>query len=68
MNKYKCIDCYFYKSCCMSNSCDYFEQENFNMQKECDAYTKDGHISPELEDKIFRETDGNFGKPIGGTE
>lgn len=68
MSKYKCIDCYFYKSGYMSNSCEYFEQENFNIQEKCDAYTIDGNISPELEDKIFRETDGNFGKPMRETE
>ena len=68
MNEYKCIDCYFYKSGYMSNSCEYFKQEGFYIRKKCDAYTKDGHISPELEDKIFRETDGNFGKPLGETE
>lgn len=59
-----CWHCYFYKSGYMENACDYFSLEMFPIQHNCDAFSTDGHVAPELEDKIFRESDGMFGKPL----
>lgn len=60
----KCIGCYFYSSGHMHNSCSYFKTECFCQPDECDAYSKDGELSPWIEDKIWKESSGNFGKPL----
>lgn len=64
----KCFKCYFYKSGYMSNSCSYFQMENFYPQDDCDAFSEDGNLLPETEDKIFKETNGVFGEPINKGE
>lgn len=64
MTNNNCWYCYFYKSGYMENSCDYFGLENFPIQNNCDAFSTDGYVAPELEDKIFKETDGVYGKPL----
>ena len=46
----------------MENACDYFGLENFPIQNNCDAFSTDGYVAPELEDKIFRESGGVYGK------
>lgn len=64
MKQNNCWHCYFYKSGNMENACDYFGLENFPVQNNCDAFSTDGYIAPELEDKIFKESDGIYGKPL----
>lgn len=45
----------------MENACNYFGLENFPIQHNCDAFSTDGYVAPELEDKIFKESDGQYG-------
>lgn len=59
-----CFGCYFYKSDCMWNRCDYFESECFSALDMCKAFSLDGKVSPEIEQEIFAETGGAFGKPM----
>ena len=64
----KCFGCFFYDSGYMWNCCHYYEEEYFREPNECDAFSIDGNISQEKEDKIFRETNGYFGKPMSRKE
>ena len=58
----KCDDCFFYETSYMWNGCAYFESECFYPPIECRAYSVDGNLSQEQEQKIYEETDGAFGK------
>lgn len=59
-----CFGCYFYESSYMWNRCNYFESECFRPPDKCEAFSVDGKVSPETEQKIFVETGGAFGKPM----
>ncbi len=64
MENKNCWYCYFYKSGYMENACNYFGSENFPVQNNCDAFSINGSVAPELEDKIFKESDGGYGSPL----
>lgn len=64
MTNNNCWYCYFYKSGYMENACDYFGLENFPIQNNCDAFSTNGYVAPELEDKLFKESGGVYGKPL----
>ena len=56
-----CGNCAFYKSGRESNRCEYFKTECFHVQDECDAFSADGNLPRETEEKIFLESNGAFG-------
>ena len=65
----KCNTCAFYKEGQYWNGCKYFQMENFApMEKDFYAYSTDGKVSPENEQKIWLTTRGAFGQPIPGRE
>lgn len=57
-----CFGCYFHKTGYLYNACLYFESECYFEPESCKAFSGDGNIDPDVEDEIYRETDGNFGK------
>lgn len=58
-----CFGCHFYESGYMSNRCEYFQSEYYREPDECEAFSADGNLTQEQEDKIFKATGGYFGKP-----
>ncbi len=48
----------------MWNRCEYFGSEYYYEPNECEAFSIDGILTPEQEDKIFKATDGYFGEPL----
>ncbi len=61
----RCFGCYFYHAGWMWNGCDYFETECFPEPKDCLAFSVDGNIPAENEAKLYEQTGGVFGKPLG---
>ena len=58
----KCIECYFYHSGMYYNYCDFFELENYYCPSNCLAFSKNGKLQKHILNKIFQETNGNFGQ------
>lgn len=60
----KCFGCYFHEGGYMWNGCEYFQSEYYHEPDECEAFSVDGKLTPEQEDKIFKATGGYFGEPL----
>lgn len=58
-----CSDCYFHSSGYLWNACSYFEVECYReIKDECAAFSTDGNLPPQVEEAIYEETNGTFGK------